>query len=464
VSAPPLRLGGARRERVAVWALLAVLLAVLGVVASIWRPVAPAVGAVDTELATFDAAVMTAVDAYRGPRYLVSVTATALGVLVPLLLVLTRRGRRLISRAAGTAGQGNALRAPSAAGTAGHAPLRGALVAVTVAALSSLATLPLAAWLRIVHDGRWEFRTQPWHGWAVDWLTVSAGTWATMGVLAVVLLAAVRRWPRSWPYRLTVGGSLLAAAVVTLHPLLLQPVLLPTEPLPEGDVRDTAEEILAETGATELPLYVGDASARTTRANAMVAGLGPTERVVLYDTLLELPEDQVRSVLAHELAHREHRDLLRGVLAAPTALLVGLVLLRAVAWSSASRRLVHARGPTDPRLIAVVLAAGLVLELAGTPVANLLSRRAEIAADHRALEITGEAGLQIAAARAFTVRDLSAPRPPTWVQVLYGTHPSIEERIRSTVAWSESRELPELEELEEHEREIAHPSVREGPP
>jgi STE24 endopeptidase len=449
VSTPPLRLGGARRERVVPWALLAVLLAVLGVVASLWRPLAPPVGTVETDLATFDAAVMTAVDAYRGPRYLVSGVATALGVVVPLLLVLTRRGRALVTRAAGTAS---------------HAPLRGALVAVVVAALSSLATLPLAAWLRIVHDGRWEFRTQPWHGWAVDWLTVSAGTWATMGVLAVVLLASVRRWPRSWPYRLTVAGSVLAAVVVMVHPLVLQPVLLPTEPLPEGEVRDIAEEILAETGAAELPLYVGDASARTTRATALVTGLGPTERVVLYDTLLELPEEQVRSVLAHELAHREHRDLLRGVLAAPTALLVGLVLVRAVAWSSASRRLIHARGPTDPRLVAVVLATGLVLELAGTPVANLLSRRAEIAADHRALEITGEAELQIAASRAFTVRDLSVPRPPTWVQVLYGTHPSIDDRIRSTVAWSDPQDLPELEDLEEQEREVAHPSVREGPP
>jgi STE24 endopeptidase len=449
VSAPSLRLGGARRERVVPWAVVAVTLAILGVAASVWRPLAPAVGVVDTDLATFAPEVMTAIDTYRGPRYLVAGVATSLGVLVPLLVACTRRGRTLVRRVAGTAT---------------HSPLRGAAVAVVVAVLTSIATLPLSGWLRIVHDGRWGFRTQPWTGWVLDWVTVSAGTWATMGVLAAVLLAAVRRWPRSWPYRLTVLGTLLAVGVVTLHPLVLQPVLLPTEPLPEGETRAVAEQLLDEMELGDLPLYVGEASARTTRVNALVTGLGPTERVVLYDTLLEQPPEQIRSVLAHELAHREHRDLLRGVMAASAALLVGLLLLRAVVWSSAGRRLVRARGPTDPRLIALVVATAAVLELAGTPVGNHLSRRAESAADHRAVQVTDEPGIQVATARAFTVRDLSAPEPPRWAQLLYGTHPTVTQRIRAAVAWGDAEDLPDREDLEEAERDLAHPSVREGPP
>jgi STE24 endopeptidase len=450
VSAPPLRLGRTRRERVLPWLAAAVVLAALGVVASVWRPIAPAVGTVSTDLDTFGPDVVAAVEAYRSPRYLVAGVSTLLGVLVPVLVALSRRGRALVGRVAG----------PTS-----HAPLRGALVAVTVAALASLATLPLAVWMRIVHDGRWGFRTQSWFGWLVDWVTVSVGTWLAMGALVAVLLAAVRRWPRSWPFRLTVLGSLLGAAVVVLHPLVLQPVLLPTAPLPEGETRQAAEEILTEMGAADLPLYVGDASLRTTRANALVTGLGPTERVVLYDTLLELPAEQVRAVLAHELAHREHRDLLRGVLVVPTGLLVGLLLLRGIVWSSPSRRRAGARGPTDPRLVAAVVATAAVLELAGTPVANVISRRAEAAADHRALEVTGEAETQIRTARSFTVRDLAAPDPPTWVQLLYGTHPTVAERVRAAVAEAQDPDaLPAREELEDDERDLAHVSVRQGPP
>jgi STE24 endopeptidase len=450
VSSPPLRLGRGRRERVLPWAVVAVLLAIVGVVASVWRPLAPSLAAVATDLDTFGPDVMTAVDAYRAPRYLVAGVSTGLGVVVPVLIAWTRRGRALVGRVAGPATQ---------------SPLRGALVAVVVAVATSLATLPLAAWIRIVHDGRWGFRTQSWSGWVVDWVTVSAGTWLTMGALAALLLAAVRRWPRSWPYRLTVVGALLGAAIVVIHPLVLQPVLLPTSPLPEGEVRDVAEELMAEMGAEDLPLYVGEASVRTTRVNALVTGLGPTERIVLYDTLLELPEDQLRSVIAHELAHREHRDLLRGVLAVPTALLAALLLLRGVVWSSPSRRRAGARGPTDPRLVAVVMAVAAVLEFAGTPVANMVSRRAEAAADHRALQVTGEVEVQIRTARAFTVRDLSAPEPPAWAQLLYGTHPSVAERVRAAVAEADDPDdLPGRDELSADEADVAHPSITDGPP
>ena len=52
-------------------------------------------------------------------------------------------------------------------------------------------------------------------------------------------------------------------------------------------------------------VYSVDASRRTTAANAYVNGLGPTKRVVLFDTLLDrYSRDEVRVVVAHELAPR----------------------------------------------------------------------------------------------------------------------------------------------------------------
>ena len=51
-------------------------------------------------------------------------------------------------------------------------------------------------------------------------------------------------------------------------------------------------------------VLVADASRRTRAVNAYVSGLGPTRRIVVYDTLLqEASEDEVASVVAHELGH-----------------------------------------------------------------------------------------------------------------------------------------------------------------
>jgi STE24 endopeptidase len=440
------RLGTRRRERVLPWAAAAVLLAVAGIVGSLRRPFAPTLPASATDLDTFDTAVMVAVEAYRGPRYVVGIAATVVAVLVPVLIVATGRGRARVRRWAGGAT---------------HGPLRAARVALLVAVLTSLATLPLAAWTRIVHDGRWGFRTQSVAGWVRDWLVVSTGTWLITAGVVAGLFAGMRRWPRSWPYRLTILGTGLVAAFVLLHPLVVQPLLLPTSPLPAGEARDAIEEVLAHAGEPDVPLLVGEASRRTTRVNAAVVGIGPTERVVVHDTLLELPPDQVASVVAHELAHREHADLVRGVLLGAAGLLAGTLVLRGVLGSAWVRRGLAVRGPTDPRLAAAVMALVAVLELVGSPVANLVSREVERAADARALELTEDPAPLLRTARTFTVRDLAAPEPPTPLHLYYGTHPTVGQRVRYAAAWADHRgvELPSRTELEAVEDDVAHPAV-----
>ena len=86
-------------------------------------------------------------------------------------------------------------------------------------------------------------------------------------------------------------------------------------------------ELAAAAGVKVGEVYSVDASRRTTAANAYVAGLGPTKRVVLFDTLLDrYSRDEVRVVVAHELAHVRNRDVPRegwlyAALVAPAAAL-----------------------------------------------------------------------------------------------------------------------------------------------
>jgi STE24 endopeptidase len=438
-------------EGLAGWALTATLLAAAGLAASVWRPLAPSVGAVVTDLDAFDPAVLDAVVAYRSPKLLAAHLATVLGVAVPLAVVLSDRGRAVVRRLAGGAER---------------SPMRAALVGAVISLAVSTTVLPLAAWSRVVHDGRWGFRTQTPLSWWRDWLVVSTGRWLAVAVLSAVLVAAIARWPRSWPYRLTVLGTTLAALLVLAHPIVLQPVLLPTTAFPDGAHRAAIEPVLAAAGDPELSLVLGEASRRSTRVNALVTGLGPTTRIVVYDTLLELPPDQVATVVAHELAHHQHRDLPRGILLTATALLPSLLLLRRLGDHHRVAAGMRSRDPADPRLVPVVLALAAVLELVGQPAANLVSRRLEAAADLRAMELTSDPETQIRATRVFTVRDLSTPEPSRWVTVLYRTHPSVGERIRRAVELAErwELELPSRDELESSERDQRHPAADAGPP
>src|SRR5204863_6874689 len=106
-----------------------------------------------------------------------------------------------------------------------------------------------------------------------------------------------------WPWAAAVGGALLALVVTFLAPVVLEPVFNRFRPL-EGDL---AARLVALSERAEVPVrevLVADASRRTTKQNAYVSGGGHTRRVVLWDTLLEAPPEEIELVVAHELGHR----------------------------------------------------------------------------------------------------------------------------------------------------------------
>lgn len=433
------------RDRVLLPALVAVGLAVAGLVFSLWRPLAPVDG-LATELDRFAPEVLATVQAYVRPRYLAVAGTTALSVLVPFWFLATRRGRAVTSRLAGPGP---------------HAPWRGALIAVVVVGLASLARLTIALPVGYYRERDWGFAAGSVWGWLWEWTVGVGGRLIGYAVGVALLLWAMRRWPRSWPFRLTVLGTALVAALVVVQPNLIQPLTLSTEPLAQGPLREELGTVLERAGEPDLDILVGDASRRTTRVNAFVSGLGPSRQLVLYDTLLELPHERITYVVAHELAHRQHQDVARGVLLSAAGLLVGLVLLAAVLRSPGTRAVLGARSPTDPRLTPLIVVLVVVGQLVAAPVVMGASRRAERAADHQALVLTEEPASMVATARTFVVRDLSNPSPPGWVRLLFGSHPTPAERIRTAAAVAERRglQLPDLASFRTAEADIRHPRI-----
>lgn len=428
-------------------AVVAVLLAGGGLLASLLRPLAPDLPPpAGADLSRFTPAVLDAVRAYASPRYAAAVLSLLVALAVPAMLVVTAWGRRVVRRIAGPRPR---------------SPLRAAAVAAAVMALTSVVLLPADVAVGYVHEGRYGFRQADPLLWARDWLVGNALLWGLAGLAGAVLVVAIARWPLSWHWRLVPAVTGLAALLVLVWPLLIGPLFLPTSPLPAGPIRDRLEVVLDRAGAGDAELVVGRASLRTTRVNALVTGLGPTRQVILYDTLLRLPADQVAAVTAHELAHRQHADLPRGVLLTAAGALPALLVLRRVLRARAVTGRLGARDPADARLVAAAVAVVMAAQVVGQPLAMLASRRAEAAADHRALELTGDPESLIRLARTFTVRDLANPEPPAWVAVLWGTHPPVAHRIRAAEGFAAARgiPLPSLADVRSGEEARLHPRI-----
>lgn len=428
-------------RRATVTGVVAVVLVIAGLVAALWRPWAPSLPPVATDLDRLAPELATAIARYRAPRRMLALGLELLAVAVPVALVLTAGGRRLLRLAAGR----------DHAGWRG--PARGALVAVVVVGLGRLLALPAVAWAGLVQDGAWGVRTAPAAAW---WGRVATGIGIELVVMALLGAAVVwllRRRPRAWVGDVVVLGVLGVAVATVVWPAVVLPLTTPVEPLGDGPQAAAVRRTLDDAGLGDLPVAVQVRSDRDVRSNAVVHGLGPTRRVVIDDTLLARPVDEVVAVVAHELAHQQHRDVERAVLA--SAVLVALLAVavhRVWADPSRRRRLLGddvPAAPHDPRVVAVALAVAAVVGLAAEPVALWHSRRVEAAADAAAFRNGAEPATTVRLQRRLAIDNLGAMAVPTWERLAWWSHPTPAARIRAAVARAErtGEPLPDLATL-----------------
>ena len=126
---------------------------------------------------------------------------------------------------------------------------------------------------------------------------------------------------------------------------MIDPVFNKFDKLPPGQLRSDVLELADRAGVDVGEVYRVDASRRTTAANAYVIGLGHSKRVVLYDNLIDdFPRDEVRAVVAHELGHQKHDDLLRGLAWLALVAPAGTFLAQALAERFARRRALGTAG------------------------------------------------------------------------------------------------------------------------
>ena len=180
-------------------------------------------------------------------------------------------------------------------------------------------------------------------------------------------------------------------------------------------------------------VYEVDASRRTTAVNAYVTGLGRTKRVVLYDTLLEdFTRDEVRLVVAHELAHVHYRDVPRGLL-----YLALVAPVRAARDRAPDRRLAPRRRVAGPAMLPGARAGvGVVGDGDRDDRQPAVAGAIEARADSFALQHDRRAeAVHLASRRRIALRNLADPDPPrAAARSLLATHPPTIERIGIGVA------------------------------
>ena len=239
------------------------------------------------------------------------------------------------------------------------------------------------------------------------------------------LLAAMPRfwWLLGWAVSVA-----LTIALTVIFPMWIAPLFNKFTPLPDGGMKSRIEDLLERCGFESRGLFVMDASKRSSHGNAYFSGLGRAKRIVFFDTLLEKhSEDEILSILAHELGHFKLGHI--GQRLAQSAAFM-FIMFAVLGWAFSAGGLASAFAlPDDPGVVLtiVMIALGPILHLAA-PLTNWLSRRAEFEADDFARTMVGREAM-ISALTRLTRDNLSTLTPDRLYVLFYYSHPPVPVRV-----------------------------------
>jgi STE24 endopeptidase len=301
--------------------------------------------------------------------------------------------------------------------------------------LLHLIELPFAFYQGYVLEHRFGLSRQSLLDWFGD--QVKAGGIAIVfAILGATVVYGALRWSPGWWWLISAAVFALATVVLAqLAPVLLLPLFFRFKPLDRPALVNRLLALAAKANTRIRGVFEWTLSAHTRKANAALAGLGGTRRILLSDTLLaDYSDDEIEVVLAHELSHHVHHDIWRAI-AVQTALLVVSFFVAHLVLQRLAGPLAL-RGHDDPAGLPLLLLAGGVCSFLFMPIANALSRAHERRADRYALEMTRQPEAFISAMKRLGQQNLAEEHPSRLVQWLFYSHPPIRERIDFARRWS----------------------------
>jgi STE24 endopeptidase len=282
-----------------------------------------------------------------------------------------------------------------------------------------------------VIDLWWQRRRHLTH---VGYFTTIFGGWAALGAQFVslclalaVVMGLAKKLPRLW----WVGAAPFFIGIALLF-AFVSPYLLSTHRLADPQLRAASARLERVEHVRHVPIVVESVHDITSLPNAEATGLGPSRRVVLWDTLVSgFTTREITVVIAHELGHLEHDHIWKDIAWYALFAFPGTFLI-----ARATRR--HG-GMARPEAVPFSLLVLIVLTLLASPLENAVSRHMEAEADWSALQATHDPGGAIALFRRFVPTTLSEPNESTWSYVMLENHPTIMQRIEMAQAWRARR-------------------------
>jgi STE24 endopeptidase len=296
------------------------------------------------------------------------------------------------------------------------------------ASVLEMLTLPLSLWSGFILEHRYGLSNQTLLRWV--WRRVKGYLiGGPVGLVLLLGLYALLHYGGPWWWVWATAAWLLVTLVMgQLLPTVVLPLFYKVTPLDDAPLLERLRRLTEGTGLKVEGIYRLGLSADTKKANAALAGIGRTRRVLLGDTLLgEFTPEEIEVVFAHEVGHHVYGHLPKMIVAGVVLAAAGFWLVNLVLHGSATA--LGYADFDDPAALPLVLLVLSVLGLLLSPAQNAVSRFFERQCDRYALDRTGLNQAYRSAFLKLARMNKADPDPHPLVVWLFDDHPPIRERL-----------------------------------
>jgi STE24 endopeptidase len=295
---------------------------------------------------------------------------------------------------------------------------------------ANLLRIPFNLYDTFMIEGRYGFNVMTFKIWISD-LFKSIILLAILGGLLLCLLLALVVygggiwWVWAW---MGVGGFELI--MLWLFPRVIAPLFNKFEPIDNKTLEHRIGTLMEKVGLRAKGVFRMDAGKRSKHTNAYFTGIGRSKRIVLFDTLLEShTEEEVLTILAHEVGHWKKKHLVKQIIFLE---LLSLAIFYAAAKCLDWTLLYRTFGFQESIPYIGLFLIGALLSPVGyfaQPLESAISRKFEREADDFALDLMETAEPMRSALKRLATDNLANLTPHPLYAWFYYSHPPLVERI-----------------------------------
>ncbi|QLY81709.1 M48 family metallopeptidase [Clostridium intestinale] len=241
--------------------------------------------------------------------------------------------------------------------------------------------------------------------------------------ISFYIIKNIKRWILS----LGVLYVLIMIFGVFIYPVVIDPLINDIKPVSDKALETKIINLAEKNGIKNLKVYEIKKSDETSALNAYMTGIFSTKRIVIWDTTLQsLNEDEILSVVAHEIGHYKLNHIPKGMVleAVLSIITYGSSIILLLMINRKSRRAL--KGPYG---LGYVLLYSTIISMVTSLISLYYSRKIEIEADRFAIEATNDNLTNGILELRFMETNLSPYNVDEWYKILRFDHPTAKERI-----------------------------------